>query len=345
MSRRKLGIYTLNDNDNYGNRLQNYAVHQILNKYGDCENAVARYPDLKHQLKYYLWKITVGIIGKIFIKKSFRVYHFYDFNKNMKYASKQREYDYYFYGSDQIWNPTYGIQNLINPNTPKSKNVSISASIGINNIPCEYENIMKEGLNKFEHISVREDKAAEIVERYVGKKPVVLIDPTMYLDKKVWEKIEKKPKYIFDRKYVLLYFLGTLSDVRKKEINEFASKHNAIILDIRDKEYWNNTSPSEFLYLIHHCMFMITDSFHGSIFSILFEKPFGIYKREDTQLAMNCRIETLLKKFRLENKQVTCATEFEMEHDYRHVFEIIKGESKKLDQYLDTIFNQNEAWK
>lgn len=337
----RIAVLTINDNTNFGNRLQNYAVQHILSKYGTCENYSARFKSRSDYLKYLIWKISLKKVENIFPNKSFRTMHFYEFNKCIKYkkVSYKDEYDFYFYGSDQIWNPSYNLNQFINPETPYEKNFAFSASFGVSKIRDNQLELYKRGLSKFNKISVREDAGAELVHNIIGIKPTVLIDPTMYLDKTDWMKLEKKPDWYDGKQYILIYFLGNMSEGRINEVNIFSQENKCIIINLAEKKY-ENISPSEFIFLIRNCFIMITDSFHGSVFSILFRKPFVVFEREDEQESMNSRIETLLAEFGLLDCKRNTLANFDLEVDYSNVSNLINEEKLKVDKFLGKIFER-----
>ena len=139
-----------------------------------------------------------------------------------------------------------------------------------------------------------------------GRKVPITIDPTLMLGAADWGRIEKKPRYVRKNERILLtYFLGDLSPVRKAYIDTVAQQNNLRVValqsewaeDIPDPAVYA-TTPDEFIWLVHHCQLMLTDSFHGSVFSILFDKPFRCFGREESGVAdMSSRMDTLFGKF------------------------------------------------
>ena len=252
-----IGIHTLNDNENYGNRLQNYAVNYIFSRYGKVYNIGKSF----FNFKYLIWRITGGKIERFFPKKNYRVYKITDFNRRMKYTKKA---DINIYGSDQIWNPYYAGKSLINPLT--KNNIAFCASFGLSEIPKEYENLFREGLEKFDSVSVREYRGKEIFLDYTGRNAEILCDPTMYVPKEHWRSLEKCPKGFENKKYVFEYFLDGGNN--------------------------DKFSVEEFLYLIDHAESVVTDSFHVCVFSLIFGKKFTVIERPP----MQSRIDTLLKR-------------------------------------------------
>ena len=342
MMKKKIGIYTFNDNTNFGNRLQNYATQVLLEEYGTVENAMPKFRNCTEQLKYYLWCLMGHGLEKKFPSKSYRVYHFLKFDHNIEYSTtRNKMYDAYVYGSDQIWNPLFQKKDLINPHTPAKNNIAFAASIGIDSIPIEYDKLFRIGLDKFKAISVREDTAADIVEKYTGTRPVVLMDPTLCLSSNAWSKLETLPDCNFSKPYLLLYFLGEISSERKEKIRQFAEENNLNIINLLDEKLYDKLSPSDFIFLIHHARFVITDSFHGAVFSIIFKRHFLVFNREDGLSKMNSRIETLLNKFDFQWINLDKVKKIDSSmfiHDYEKVDVVINEEIKKTKSFLDTAF-------
>ena len=114
----------------------------------------------------------------------------------------------------------------------KEKNISYAASFGVNEIPKEMEDKYIKGLKNFKAISVREDKGQEIVKKLTNKESEVVLDPTMMLTKEQWMGVEKKPEQLENKKYILNYFLGKMSKLRKKQIEIIAKENDCEIINI-----------------------------------------------------------------------------------------------------------------
>lgn len=329
-----IGIFTLNDNLNYGNRLQNYAVQKVLMQYGLPGNMNNRYQNKSQFLKYVLWEIC-PVIEKLCCKKSFRIYRFLSFNRCMNYFGVHKKCDYYIYGSDQIWNPDYADDKMISPITEPNKNIAFSASVGIEEIEEKHCQMFKIGMSHFNAISVREKQAAELIKRFTDKHVHILVDPTMCVTCDEWRGISKKPAKRLPEKYLLLYFLGELSKNRKMQIFEFAANNDLQVIDLKDKNWSEMIGPSEFLYLIDHASFFLTDSFHGCVFSILFQTNFLTMKREGSDKPMNSRIDHLLSLFCLEDRKIENIYNFNIDIDFSRTDKILDNERKKVKEYLD----------
>ena len=341
-----IGIITINDNNNYGNRLQNYAVQVILHKKNNL--AITLINDSYTNTKsLYLLRILKNrkyrgtYSDNLNRRKNFKI-----FNKNIKFSdkkvtaySKLKEYDYVITGSDQVWNHTFGRLRDVDLLTivPGNKRIAFSASFGIKNISDKLKSKVAKELSKFKAISVREDRGKEIVEELTGRKDVeVLVDPTMLLTSEEWDKVSKKPTMLKTDKYILNYFLGELSEERKKEINRVAKENNCEVINILDKNSpFYECGPSEFLYLEKHAFLICTDSFHSSVFAILYNTPFLIFDREDKQVNMNSRLETLLSKFKLEKRKYNGKiTKDDLVCDYKEAYKILEKERIKADKFL-----------
>ena len=158
----------------------------------------------------------------------------------------------------------------------------------------------------------------------------------MLLSLEEWEKVSKKPKMLKYNKFILNYFLGEVSDERRSEIERIAKENNCVIIDILDKNSpFYECGPSEFLYLEKNAFLICTDSFHSSVFAILFNCPFIIFDREDKEEKMNSRLDTLINKFKLKNRKFEGKiTEENLNHDYSEAYKILEEERKKSEAFL-----------
>ena len=359
---KKIGIITLCGNENFGNKLQNYATISILDKNNDFDiyTIWISNPFCANKLKQYIKFLRNEL--KDSIKKRNRV--FKKFNNNLKiYPRKiicdndinkiEKEFDFMIIGSDQVWNPNlmnnYDIYFL--SKYSKYKKIPFSASFGTSEFSEKIENNFKKELAKFGKISVRENTGKAIIEKLTGKKDVdVLIDPTMLLSAEEWDKVSKRPEQInlFNgRKYILNYFLGNLSEQRKTEIERIAKENDCEIINILDeKDPFFVSGPSEFLYLEKNAFLICTDSFHSSVFAILYNRPFVIFDREQEGVEkMNSRIDTLISKFNLKNRKYNGSkiTKENLEHDYTEAYKILEEERKKSDAFLKKALDIKES--
>lgn len=337
---KKIGIITILDYTNNGNRLQNYAVQEFLKQCnfevhtldnsGYCEN-ISSYHTFSFKLKNFAKKnyysyilfnkikyITMTLKNKVKLKKYLAGLNFTKKHikiDNMKTIIPYKKIDtcnidYFIVGSDQVWNINFrGSWIDFLQFAPPEKRIAYAASIGLDKIPKEREEQFKKYISGMKYISVREQRAKEIIEELTDKKADVVLDPTLMLTAEQWAKISVRPNIDISKKYILLYFLGKISDVRMSYIKEYAQTNGCSILDIDNlKDIKNNiyiADPSEWVYLIANCQCMFTDSFHGCVFSIIHHKDFEVFhrvKEDGSDAGMFSRIETLTSMFKLENR-------------------------------------------
>lgn len=358
---KKVGIVTMVDNDNYGNRLQNYATYFTYKKLGvqpitiindrRLNNEFSLTQMIKKRISYYCHKIVKCRTKN----EKQRLKRFKEFNKNIRFTKichsintvKLLNCDYYIVGSDQVWKPTYGrlsdmdLLSFAEPN----KRISYSASFGISELPDNHKERTAKELSNFKAISVREDAGKKIVDELLNKKTAeVLVDPTMLLTSDEWDEVAVRPKQLDNlpkEKYILNYFLGELSEKRKKEIEKFAKENDCSIINILDKnDPFYMTGPAEFLYLENNAFIICTDSFHSSVFAILYSTPFIVFEREDNRVNMNSRIETLVSKFKLENHKFNGKiTKDNLDNNYEKAHKILNDERNKSFDFLKKSLN------
>ena len=348
---KKVGILTLTGNDNFGNKLQNFAVVKYLKKMNvNPETIWVTNPFKDSNIKQLLRFFKAKIVNHINRRNN----KFLKFNKNLNFKKTiifnndivriQKNYDLLIVGSDQVWNPNFFDNELIYflSKSKKDKNISFSASFGIDSISDELVKKYKIGLDNFNYISVREEKGKEIIERITGRKDAtVLVDPTMLLNKEEWDNVSRKPKQLKkldNKKYILNYFLGNLSDKKRAEIERIANENDCKIINILNKkDPFYSCGPSEFLYLEKNAFLICTDSFHSSVFAFLYNKPFIIFDRDDNNEKMNSRLDTLINKFGLKNRRYNGKniTKENLEHDYSEAYKILEEEREKSKLFLE----------
>ena len=311
----KAGIITITTGENYGNRLQNYAVQEALKSVGlepETIHKTTNVFDAEHPK--YLRKYRI----KKFLhyhsdKKEQRILQFHRFTK--KYITRSRfvidkdipeglddAYQVFIAGSDQVWNPFFEYCTEANflTFTTYDKKVALSPSIAIDHIPdCRKEDFRR-WISDFRLLSVRETKGADLIRDLCGRDAEVLGDPTLYLTAQQWRNIEKKVP-VKTGKYILTYFLGECTEKYRRQIQEMARAYDLDIYELQTPEHYT-VAPDEFLYLIDHAACICTDSFHGAVFSIIFHRPFVVYKREEDFADMSSRMDDLLSLFHMETR-------------------------------------------
>lgn len=352
---KKIAIISNYDLQNYGNRLQNYAVHKIFQSLG-YETASLNSSDnifvphvlfgkkalLKHGLNFFLSKdkyvqdlISVGYAN--------RLNHFYQFEKMFEHIDVRNSdwsgFDYYALGSDQILHPFYveNMKSLSIKNLPKdilSKAIMISPSFGVSELGKSSYSEYQFFLENVRGLSVREKSGAEIIRKISGKNVDIHIDPTMMLSEKQWLKVSKKMP--FKKPYILKFFLGDESTETQEYINGIAVKEKFEIHKLLDQNDYRTyyAGPSEFLWLIKNAELVCTDSFHGSVFSILFHKPFVVFSRLGSGNNMGSRIETLLSTFGLNDRLYMGSSHDWKKTDYEKSDSILIEKKKEFMDYI-----------
>ena len=360
MKDKNVGIVTIIDNKNIGNRLQNYATQEFLKENLLTSKTIKNYGSLKRVVRLKL--ILRSVLKEKNRKKRLkRYFNFKHFNKNIEFTTYSLEenkinrnkkvnkkFETFITGSDQVWNCNFGsFSSIYFLNfAEKEKRNAFSASFGISSIPEDKKEYYKNSLNEMNKISVREERGKEIVEELTGRKDVeVLLDPTMLMKTQNWEKVMRKPKQLDSlsgKKFILNYFLGSLSKKRKNEIERIAKENDCEIINILDKkDTFYVCGPSEFLYLEKNAFLVCTDSFHSSVFAILFNTPFVVFDREDSATRMNSRLDTLLEKFELKDRWFNERIEKnQLIADYKNVNKVLEMERKKAQDFIKMAFKE-----
>lgn len=327
-----VGIVTIDDYTNYGNRLQNYALTRLLEQEGiKVINGIQVYTKddwvnrtrslikriIKRMIPYYVVKgklcHDVKVIEGVLALRQKRFYeftnHYATIIEPITCSSHKQAYKklskkgikYFITGSDQVWNPYYEANEYqFLSFAPKTQRLSFAASMGVDHIPEKLKWHFKKNLNDMKYISVREECAARIVEDLTGRIADVTLDPTLLLEKAEWERMIEKPKINLEKEYICTYFLGKVPAA----VESFAEEKGLKVYSLNSlEEDLFTISPSEFLYIIKNAKYVLTDSFHAVAFSIKFNREFYVFDRQQHGVSsMFSRIETITKRFGLQNR-------------------------------------------
>lgn len=378
---KKIGLLTLNGYFNYGNRLQNYALQEVLKDLNFSVDTILNYDanyrkksvetskiekikKLKNKSAYEIFKlVNKKIENKLYsdlrqqrteVFKSFSLQYIneteFSITEDNIPDDLAERYDYFVTGSDQVWNPNFRMGSPIDFLTfaPPEKRISYAASFGVSEIPEEYIDDYRKWLSEMAHLSVREEAGAKIIKDLTGREATVSLDPTMLLTKEKWLSISKVATDKPMTGYLLTYFLGEIPKERVQQLKDIAKRNDLEIVNlaqIKDKTAYLS-GPSEFIDYINSASVFCTDSFHGAVFSILLDTPFIVYEREGNTPSMNSRIETLLKTFNLESRSadninIKSNTQI-FEVDYSHTVPILENERNKSLSYLKKALSINE---
>lgn len=354
----KIGKLTLDGYYNYGNVLQNYALRQVLLRYADVvdslwheqENFIVRtwfrwswkkpikwvlnLQRFRDEMQWVLWESV----------RQGRIKDWCDRYIGIKHAADlpqiAMDYDFFVVGSDQVWNPHFSdLEHCFLTFAPKEKRIAYAASISCPDIPEKDKPLFKQGVTDMAHISMREQAGADMVKSFSGRDVPVVVDPTLLLTADEWRKVSRQPAWYHGEDYILTYFLG-----KRPEVVDKLSKETGLpVVNILDRDVYEHyvTSPDEFLWAIEHAQLLYTDSFHGTVFSILFRTPFVVCNRigNAVEEKMGSRIDTLLGYFGLEARRGTKNNGYAIDNplavpDWSQVDEVLARERKRSDEYL-----------
>ncbi|MCI7491658.1 MAG: polysaccharide pyruvyl transferase family protein [Lachnobacterium sp.] len=324
MQNKKIGIVTIYD-ANYGNRLQNYALQQVIKEMGNEVESIY-FKDISKSFYIRKTQNPIRKVIKCFVPTVFiRRRHIGDYEpaqemcdkftkdyivsrtihvkrrRDIKKSVKPEEYSCFVAGSDQIWNPKFaGDEYYYLTFAENEQKKAYGASIGYEDIPKKLQRKWRGYWNSFETVTVREEAAARIIGRIAGRKTKVVLDPTLLLDAKEWDALSDKavvPNEIGDvvnEDYAFVFFLGK----EPEEVIEYKNTTQTCIIDISDanSELRQKVGPAEFIKLVRESSMVLTDSYHCLVFSVIYQKKYRVYKRVSTGLeSMTSRMEELFK--------------------------------------------------
>lgn len=373
----KIGILTQPLYNNYGGIIQNYALQTILKKLGHTSITIDRHKE--HKISFGRDSI-IKIFQLLKIKKipfiptsAQEIYlatDLYDFilkkiNKTEKIDTHKKfikyiennTFDAYIVGSDQVWRPIYSpdlYTYFLDFAPSQSLKLSYAASFGVDKwefSETETERC-KKLLAKFDFISVREDSAVDLCLEHFQLNAKQLIDPTMLLEKEEYlDLLEPSAKHTANT-YLYTYILDR--DIEKERIVSFVSnklelkeysvmpKERFGYATLNQIEKCKYSSMSKWLEGFVNAKFVIVDSFHGCVFSIIFNKPFIAISNKKRGIT---RFKSLLKKFGLE-KQLVSHLDFDPEilsdrnFNWNEINEIRRSEKNIAIDCIKNILNK-----
>ena len=331
----KIGVITIVLNENYGGILQAFALQKVLKEMGHDVTLIDRWRGWHFSFwgkcKSYSKRIVerfllgrntpirydialqneINVISKYtrpFIDKYIKRIITRDFSE-----IKAKDFDAYIIGSDQIWRAPASRPQLYNAylNFAKDwnvKRISYAASFGTNEWEYSEEETFVCGnlLKKFDAISVREIGGVDLCRQKFNVEAKFVLDPTMLLDKEIYSRLFETagtPKsegelfcYILDKDDIKDQIITNIAEITKFRPFYVNSKYQDRTAPIEERV---QPPVEEWLRGFHDAKFVITDSFHGCVFSIIYNKPFVVYKNHNRG---NARFDSLLKTFNLENR-------------------------------------------
>ena len=347
----KIAILTQQLWNNYGGILQNYALQTVLKRMGHDPYTVRYYrkplvPWITQWLKYIV-KILINHPNKKYSPPKF-YYYLYGHNKGngefcKKYIQRSRpmkginlkfipEYDAFIVGSDQVWRPRYNWGSMLDymfleflKDNSSVKKIAYAASFGVDE--WEYDEQQtekyKELIKQFDAISVRESSGVELCTKYLHADAIQVLDPTLMLSAADYRSLIPEEENV-SRGDVCTYILDMTAE-KQALIESFCSKNGLTWYTVGTPSY-NGDYPSieSWLAGFANAKYVITDSFHGSVFSIIFNKPFVAIGNDERGMS---RFNSLLKMFELEDRLIKTTDKLEKisEPDWNKVSEKLKS--------------------
>ena len=278
-------------------------------------------------------------------KKLSPVYYGYE-----QLREQSKKYTAVMVGSDQLWSPSGITSNFYNlmfadDNTVK---ISYATSFGVSQINPKYHKIYNTFLNRLDFISVRENSGKKIVEELSSNKAEVVCDPVILLDAEQWLK-EIPNKRLYDEPYIFAYFLGKSAEYRDA-VTKFAKQKGLKIVTEPHMDSYNKADenfgdytpfdigPAEFVNLIRNAEYVFTDSFHGSVFSMLYQKQFLVFNRysDNSSSSKNSRIDSFCKNYVLSDRRYNGnIADVENKINYEDVLGKVDEHRQKSKAFLD----------
>lgn len=361
---KKIGIITFHSAHNYGASLQCYALQETLKKKG-YDTKIINYRNNKidknfkiltfnrTSFKQFIRSILVNII---LIKKNIKRNRAFEnfinnqLNLSKKYKTEEElkkdfpDYDVYITGSDQVW--SYNLLGeledsyTLNFGNSKTKRISYAASVGNPESIIIHKEEFCEKLKNIDFLSVRENETKENLNKIMNRNIEVTLDPALLLDKNEWEeKIKNKENE--KEKYIFVYAIGEHPE-NLKIANYLSERTGLKIIHVEKRNKYNNilknayeSGPFEFINYVKNAEYVVTTSFHATVFSVIFNKKLWTVPPLDT----GCRITNLLKRLNMDNRVVYTLEEFknkkyDEEIDYSNINKILKEERKKSIDWL-----------
>ncbi|WP_298535133.1 polysaccharide pyruvyl transferase family protein [uncultured Algibacter sp.] len=344
MKKYKIAILTQPLKTNYGGILQAYALQKILIESGNDVVTINRKDNTYSKFRLKISRIKNQLINKknktskiMFSEKQMGFITQYSsefinnkivlselINSNDKISNhfKKNYYNTLVVGSDQTWRPKYS-PNIYNfyldfLNNNETKRVAYASSFGVDNweYTAKQSKKCKKLALKFDAISVREKSGINLCKKHLGVQAKLVLDPTLLLSKEEYIDLFKSQN-LPDNKNKLYTYVLDRSNL-KNDIIQYVSR----ILHLKEfknqpKESWiegRNKNLEDYVYPpvegwikgFYDAEFVITDSFHGTLFSILFNKPFLVIPNVERGVG---RFTSILSQFGLENRMVTNSSE------------------------------------
>lgn len=268
-------------------------------------------------------------------------------------SSESQKYSVVLTGSDQLWSPSGLPTNYYNLQFVPDhiRKVSWSSSFGVSNIPWYQKKRTTDYLKRMDYISMRENRGAQIVQELSNREVPVLMDPVLVFGKEQWNNLVPEMSVQYDD-YIFCYFLGDNQEHREAA-KKLAEETGRKIVTLRHMDQYvsadetfgdyapYDVSPDLFLNILRNASAVCTDSFHGMVFSVIYEKHFLVFDRysANARHSKNSRIDSLCANLGLQDRRYSgmedIRQKMESSIDYVSVAETLLAERKRTRQYLE----------
>ena len=326
----KIGLLTFHCAQNYGAVLQCYATQEFLKSKGYEIEVIDYRPDyLLRPYRLFNTKrlvcgnpitSTINLVKELiqFPRRCYRQWAYHRFAKKYLTLSKTvtkalipSHYDTYIVGSDQIWNPklTHGFDDayfcrFAFPKGDK-RYIAYAASMEAKELSPEARQYYQEVLKDFDAVSVREGDLAQLLQPLTPLQITQVLDPTLMADPCIWNAFATR--HFTKKKYVVIY-QGRSNKASERVAKNIAKQVGGEVFilstwfSLSRGESHQNIGPEEFVDVIRHAACVITTSFHGTAFSIIFNRPFYTIRMND---GADTRSQSLLESLNLQDRMIS----------------------------------------
>lgn len=309
--------------ENNGTFLQAYALQQAIKKMGHDnvildDKCIQKKNKSRPNLNYYIGKFLTWFKYVFHLAPpsvSSMTHSFYEDFRNRYltiYADNNymNKFDAYICGSDQIWSPYLPFMGYYYLDFTFKKKIAYAPSIGTRNGNEDYKRKVAPYLNSFSHLSTREQAGKELLSQMTNKPIKVVVDPTLLLRREDWDLLVDNN---ITENYLFCYFLTPNTWYVNHAIKLAEKKHLQIKIFYTDATFFNYKSnvvfggPKEFLAYIKYAKTVLTDSFHATVFSLIYKRDFITYKRfkDGSKKDQNARIYNLLTPLHLGDRFIS----------------------------------------
>lgn len=377
MEMKKIALCTLFTGFNYGSSLQAFAMKRIISSFGYEPILLKESGSLVKGRDFRIKKllsISMRVIFHPLETKRSLISYFHSYKKSISqekkdaffaftnsylspvflsakeitHLAKTDDYFAFICGSDQVWNST---SIYIDPfyflrYCDKSKRIAFAVSFGKDYISPINVKKMREYIDGFDYVSVRERSGVELIKTLCNKEAINVLDPTFLIDKHEWR--QKFNLVESGKKTVVIYFLSKPSGLAISFINSLSTLlANHVFILLSDEDYFFNkfshiskAGPVSFLNYIYDASIVVTDSFHGVAFSINLNKEFYVFERDyGGGEKQNDRISSVLNIFNLQDR-FNCSGIANETINYELVNHVLKKERDKAISFLENAFLQ-----